>query len=98
MLGFMFCVPQSQLYPSYPAGFLPLHGGPTNGSFNLSMAGLFGKVYILQATTNLTTWISIQTNSPAADPNVALPTNIFTFTDAAATNFPRRFYRAIQQP
>jgi len=98
MLRFMFCTLQSQLYPSYPAGFLLLHGGPANGTFNLSMAGLFGKGYILQATTNLTTWTSIQTNSPAADPNVALTTNIFTFTDAAATNFPRRFYRAIQQP
>jgi hypothetical protein len=70
----------------------------TNGQFNLQMAGLVGKGYVLQASTNLTTWVSIQTNEPAPDPNVALPTNAFNFTDSAATNFPWRFYRTVQQP
>jgi hypothetical protein len=47
---------------------------------------------------NLAAWVSIQTNSPPPDPNVALPTNVFNFTDFQATNFPYRFFRAVQQP
>ncbi len=37
-----------------------------------------------QASTTLTNWTSIQTN-----------TSPFTFTDTLATNYPYRFYRAI---
>jgi hypothetical protein len=91
-------IPQSQLYPTYPPGFLPVTSPITNGSFALQMAGLVGKGYVLQATTNLANWVSIQTNPPATNPNVTLPTNLFNFTDPAASNFPSRFYRALQQP
>ncbi|MDR3460471.1 MAG: PA14 domain-containing protein [Verrucomicrobiae bacterium] len=91
-------IPQSQLYPGYPPAFLPVTGPITNGQFNLQVAGLIGKGYVLQASTNLAAWVSIQTSAPAADPNVTLPTNIFNFTDAAVTNFPHRFYRTLQQP
>ena len=92
-------IPQSQLYPVFAPAFLPIAGGITNGQFNLQVSGLVGKGYVLQATTNLLKpWISIQTNAPAPDPNVVLPTNIFNFTDSAATNYPLRFYRTFQQP
>jgi len=91
-------IPQSQLYPSYLAGFLPGTGAMPNGTFNLQLSGLVGKGYVLQATTNFTTWTSIQSNLPASHPNVALPTNIFNFTDPAATNYSYRFYRTLQQP
>jgi len=92
-------IPQSQLYPVFAPAFSPVAGGISNGQFNLQVSGLVGKGYVLQATTNLLKpWISIQTNAPAANPNVTLPTNIFNFTDSKATNFPRRFYRTFQQP
>jgi hypothetical protein len=46
-------------------------------------------VYVLQASTNLTTWVSIQTNAvPAgAEPR---------FDDAEAAKYPNRFYRVIR--
>ena len=91
-------IPQSQLYPVCPPTLLPNVAGMANGRLNFQMAGLIGKSYVLQATSNLTTWVSIQTSSPASDPNVALPTNQFNFTDPTTTNFPRRFYRLLQQP
>ena len=94
----MAIVPQSQLYPSYSPAFLPVTDAVANGGFQLQMAGLAGKGYVLQATTNLMNWISIQTNLPSTNPNVVLPTNLFNFTDSAASNFPSRFYRAFQQP
>ncbi len=64
--------------------------------FQLQIAGLIGKSYILQATTNFTDWVSLQTNAPAADPNVALPANRMEFSDPDAAQFPHRFYRVIQ--
>ena len=91
-------VPQSQLYPAYAASFRSLGNAYTNGAFKLQLSGLVGKGYILQATTNFTNWISLQTNSPVPDPDVTLPTNLFNFTDPDATNFPWRFYRGLQQP
>ena len=91
-------IPQKQLYPTYQPGILPVTGGLTNGRFNLRFSGLDGKGYVLQASTNLTSWVSLQTNSPAPDPNVTPPTNVFNFIDVTTTNFQRRFYRALQQP
>ena len=91
-------IPQSQLYPSYPPQILPVTGVNTNGQLNLQMAGLVGKGYVLQATTNLVSWVSIQTNAPAPDPDMALPTNLFNFSDPATANFPQRFYRGLQEP
>lgn len=43
----------------------------------------------VEASTNLSTWKPVFTNSA--------PDGVFQFTDAAATNFPRRFYRAVSQ-
>ncbi len=57
-----------------------------NGQFSLSVSGgTVGPDYILQASTNLTDWQSIQTNSSPALP--------FTFVDTNAAAFPLRFYR-----
>gem|GEM_PF-761398 len=62
----------------------------TNGGFRFSVSGDFGPDYTVQASTNLTAWTSVfTTNSPV------LP---FTWTDAAATNFPTRFYRVLLGP
>ena len=56
----------------------------TNSQFQFSLTGVPTYSYIIQASTNLTNWTSIQTN-----------TSPFTFTDTLATNYPYRFYRAI---
>jgi hypothetical protein len=59
---------------------------PTNhlpGQFSLTCQGIPGCVFVIQASTNLSTWVNLQTNcSP------------FTFTDTNAAQYPRRFYRA----
>jgi hypothetical protein len=91
-------VPQSQLYPVFIPGFVPTQTYRTNSVMQLQLSGLNGKGYVLQGSTNLSNWILLQTNAPDPDPNVALPTNLFNFTDTTATNYPHRFYRAFQQP
>jgi hypothetical protein len=59
-----------------------------NGNqFQFSVAGVAGFNYAVQATTNLTDWISLITN--------AAP---FTFTDPDASNFPQRYYRSVYVP
>jgi len=60
-----------------------------NGSVQFAFTGLAGSNYVIQAATNLappTNWISIGTNTQDINGNS-------TFTDAAATNYPIRFYR-----
>jgi probable HAF family extracellular repeat protein len=59
----------------------------TNGPFKLTVQGVPGQQFILQATTNLTAnWTPLSTNTAA--------TGTLTCTDAAAANFQCRFYRA----
>jgi uncharacterized repeat protein (TIGR03806 family) len=65
------------------AGFL------ANGQFQLGFAGVTGGNYVLQATTNFTTWTPVSTNTAL--------TNLFNLLDPRATNFPYRFYRVFQQ-
>jgi len=57
-----------------------------NRRFQLTLTGASGESYIIQAATNVTDapWVPLFTNpSP------------FTFTDPNASNYTRRFYRAI---
>ncbi len=58
-----------------------------NGAFTIEFAGVAGWSYVLQATTNLTDWSSVSTNS--------LPQSVRYFSDPAATNFDRRYYRVV---
>jgi Immunoglobulin domain/Fibronectin type III domain len=53
-----------------------------NGRFALSVSGVPDHQYVVQASTNLVDWISMQTN--------IVP---FTFVDANAGHFQQRFYR-----
>lgn len=46
-----------------------------------------GVTYRLLASTNLTTWISLSTNTPGATP--------YTFTDPLGPSYPARFYRLV---
>lgn len=75
------------LAPS-PAPSLQLAGFMTNGAVQLNISGLADRNDVLQASTNLSDWVSIATNVPVATP--------FYVSDVAATNFPSRFYRVTQ--
>lgn len=57
----------------------------TNGQFQFRLTGTSGESYILQASTNLSSWVPLLTNS----------TPLYDFTDTNASNFQRRFYRAV---
>jgi hypothetical protein len=56
----------------------------------VQLSGVPGKSYVLQGSTDLVTWVPISTNVPVSTP--------FSLSDPAATNFPHRFYRAVQLP
>jgi hypothetical protein len=63
--------------------------GFSNNVFRLSFTGATGSNYVLQASTNLIDWTPLSTNTAI--------TNLFDMYDSNATNFPRRFYRVLQQ-
>ncbi len=65
------------------SSFLP------GGQFQLGLAGVPGKTYVLQASTNLTDWTPLSTNLAT--------TNTFNLSDPGAATFPKRFYRTIEQ-
>jgi uncharacterized repeat protein (TIGR03806 family) len=88
--GFNNSVAANGVFNILPGVIFSAPGGFTNGAFQLQVSGTAGKSYILQASTNLTDWISLTTNSPSATP--------FYLLDQDATNFPSRFYRAVQLP
>jgi uncharacterized repeat protein (TIGR03806 family) len=62
----------------------------SNNQFQLSLSGTLGASYILQASTNLTVWVNLSTNTPA--------TSVFTLTDTNTGNFQAMFYRVIELP
>lgn len=63
-------------------------GAMVSGSgFNLNTIFDATNSYRIQASTNLTTWVSLITNSSGG---------ILNYTDTAATNLSRRFYRAVK--
>ena len=57
------------------------------GQFSFTVSGAAGQAYVVQASTNLRDWISIQTNTAP-----------FVFTDKDATGFSQRFYRTCLSP
>ena len=59
-----------------------------DGSVTLDLAAAAGSPCILETTTNLVPalWLPVATNTPGTN-------GLWQFTDAAATNFPQRFYR-----
>jgi len=57
--------------------------------FQLGFAGAAGGNYVLDASTDLVTWVPISTNTAT--------TNAFNLFDPDATNFPFRFYRVQKQ-
>jgi alpha-tubulin suppressor-like RCC1 family protein len=66
-----------------PPGLLNMPQYFPPGVFEVSVAGMFGSNYVVEASTNLLDWVPLETN-----------TSPFTFTDTNALNLPLRFYRA----
>ena len=64
--------------------------GFTNRQFRFGLTGPVGSNAVIQAGTNLQTWIPLQTNP--------LIGGTLIFTDTRATNYSRRFYRAVLLP
>lgn len=60
-------------------------GTNTNPQLRLSIQGQTGPDYLLVASTDLTNWTAISTNTPGTFP--------FIWTDTNAGQFPRRFYQ-----
>ena len=62
-------------------------GLATNGAFNLMFAGQNGQAYVVEVSTNLTSWAPLLTNTPV--------TGVVTLTDTNVA-CPQRFYRIRQ--
>jgi hypothetical protein len=55
-----------------------------SGQFALTVSGVSGYQYVVQASTNMVSWVPLQTNTAP-----------FTFVDTNASQFGRRFYRSV---
>jgi len=88
--GFNDSVAATALFTINPPVFFLSARYTTNNQFQLQVSGTAGLHYILQGSTNLVNWVSLNTNVPAASP--------FYLIDPLATNFAIRFYRTLQQP
>lgn len=75
----------SYTMPVTPAA-LVLSANP-GGQFSFAVSGDAGEQYVVQASTNLLDWDSLQTNVAP-----------FQFADTAAASFGRRYYRAFYLP
>lgn len=85
-------IPQTQLYPflTVTPTFLnpvtPLAGG----NFQLQLSSVAGQSYVFQSSTDLFNWVTLSTN--------VAPSNMTIYLDTEASNFPIRFYRALELP
>jgi Bacterial Ig domain/Fibronectin type III domain len=57
-----------------------------NGQYGFNVSDASGSQYVIQASTNLVDWVSVETNTAP-----------FTFVDVSAGQFSQRFYRAVLQ-
>ena len=78
---------QLNFYPP-PHPLLTRETWLSNGLFRFRFTGTSGESYILQGSTDLSTWTPLLTNS----------ITLYDFTDALATNYDYRFYRAVLAP
>ena len=73
------------LYLNGPLRFIACTAS-ADGLFRARLLGISGSNYVIQVSTNLTTWSPLQTNGGA--------NGIFDFVDPNSAKFDRRFYRA----
>jgi hypothetical protein len=64
-------------------GSLSVQSNSVSG-FQLNITGVLGGLYIVQVSTNLIVWTSLQTNYAP-----------FIFTDTNSGSYPNRFYRSL---
>jgi hypothetical protein len=62
-----------------------------NSQFQCLVSGTPGQTVLLEASTNLTQWTTLQTNTLGINPTLS-------FVDSASSGFGRRFYRALLAP
>ena len=74
----------------YPAANIKLTRSTwqTNQQFRFRVTGTSGQSYIIQGSTNLTTWLPLQTNS----------TMFYDFGDPNSASYRSRFYRVVLGP
>ena len=60
------------------------------GQYLLTLAGAPGQTYIIQSSSNLSSWTPVSTNTAPADATLTLPINIQDASHA--------FYRAVLAP
>jgi subtilisin family serine protease len=85
-------IPTSSDAYRYPPAVSVLGFQPDTANLQLSVQGVPGGSYILQASGDLTAWTPVATNSPSATNGSVI------FTDPQAGQFGRRFYRAAVVP
>jgi len=70
-----------------------LTANPPSGSapFQLHLSGDPSRTYVIQVTTDLTSWSPVFTNTTSTN-------GTFDFTDGQSTNSMQRFYRAVSSP
>lgn len=73
------------LSPPISLAAIPTAG---NAPFQLRLSGDPNQSYVIQITTDLTSWSPLVTNTTSAN-------GVFDFTDNQSTNSARRFYRAV---
>ena len=85
-------IPQTQLYPftTVTPSFLNPINPLTGGSFQLQLNSVAGQTYVFQSSTDLFNWVTLSTN--------VAPSNMTIYLDTDASNFPIRFYRALELP
>jgi uncharacterized repeat protein (TIGR01451 family) len=66
-----------------------LSGSFSSGYFQLTVTGQPNTVYVVQASTNLTSWVSLSTTNSG--------TGTFTYTDTTTPAPQSRFYRTVRQ-
>jgi Leucine-rich repeat (LRR) protein len=77
-----------------PMSWLQAVGASVSGQFRFILYGAPGNTYQILASSNLVNWVTQATVLiPATNTSGTVQ-----YTDSLATNFPRRFYRAQQQP
>lgn len=74
------------VYPNL-AAFLAPATPPSRGQFALTINGVAGFKYVVQASSNLVNWTSVKTNVAP-----------FTFVETNANRFVRRYYRSFYLP
>jgi DNA-binding beta-propeller fold protein YncE len=72
---------------SFLPGFLAADPSSNSAGFAIEVSGLGGYSYIVQASSNLLDWVSLQTN--------VVP---FTFVDTNSAGSPCHFYRTLLSP